>query len=283
MNGARAVSTPTTAKKPTKPLPPLPSAWQPALWEPTPFPRPQKVIGGIGIATGGIGIIGIGPEGVGNPSRAALERLRFYIAGSALNEQGQPCLAMAAALGRAAFQGKGLSSVLQSTIAGTMDTCHNGIHVFADGCFEPDSADGGWAFVAYRDGAEIAADFDNVSQTTNNSTELIAVLKATLWINGAAKGAPAVIWSDSAYAVKGCNHWRHIWANNGWKKIVPQANVRNRSIANKDLWKAIDHQFRQNPLITIAWCKGHSGIDGNERADELALAGRLANANSRRA
>jgi len=129
--------------------------------------------------------------------------------------------------------------------------------------------------VAYRDGAEIASDFGKVLKTTNNSTELIAVLKAAIWINGAAPGAAAVIWSDSIYAVNGCNHWRHIWANNSWKKIVPQAKARSRSIANRELWKAIDLQLRLNPLLTIAWCKGHAGLVGNERADKLAQSGRL--------
>ncbi len=131
--------------------------------------------------------------------------------------------------------------------------------------------------MAYRDGAEIASNFGKVLQTTNNATELIAVLKAVIWINGTAPGAHAIIWSDSVYAVKGCNHWRHIWVNNGWKKIVPQANARSRSIANAELWKAIDLQLRRNQLLTVAWCKGHAGLVGNERADELAQAGRLSN------
>jgi ribonuclease HI len=161
-----------------------------------------------------------------------------------------------------------------------METHHTELQLFADGCCDPLSAQGGWAFVAYRHGSEIASDFGKVLQTTNNSTELVAVLKAALWINGTALGAPAVIWSDSVYAVKGCNHWRHIWVNNGWKKIVPQADARSRPIANKALWKAVDLQLRQNPLLTVAWCKGHAGLVGNERADELAQTGRLSNRHS---
>ncbi len=151
----------------------------------------------------------------------------------------------------------------------------NGLHVFADGCYEPNSGGGGWAFVAYRDAVEIASGFGGVQNSANNSTELIALLNAAIWINSNAKGEPAVIWSDSIYAIKGCNSWRHIWKNNGWKKIVPKANVRSRTIANSALWKAIDLQLSPNPLVTIAWCKGHFGIEGNERADELAERGRL--------
>lgn len=151
----------------------------------------------------------------------------------------------------------------------------NGLHVFADGCYEPNSRQGGWAFVAYRDAVEIAADFGGVLDSANNALELVALLKAATWLNANALGEPAIIWSDSLYTVRGCNSWRHIWKTNGWKKIVANANARSRTIASPELWKAIDFELSPNTLVTIAWCKGHSGIEGNERADELAGSGCL--------
>jgi ribonuclease HI len=158
----------------------------------------------------------------------------------------------------------------------------NGLHVFADGCYQPGSGEGGWAFVVYRNTVEIASGFGGVSDTANNSTELLALLEAALWINSNMTGEPAVIWTDSVYAVKGCNSWRHIWKNNGWKKTGPNAKVRRRTIANPDLWQAIDLQLSRNQLLTVAWCKGHSGLRGNERADELADNGRLSIRNGER-
>ena len=160
------------------------------------------------------------------------------------------------------------------TAAGIPEVEH-GLHVFADGCYEPGSGHGGWAFVAFRDAVEIASGFGGVEDSANNSMELTAVLQAATWINGEATGEPATIWSDSIYAVTGCNIRRHIWKNNGWKKNSPNGNARNRAIANAELWKAVDLRLSHNPLVTIAWCKGHSGIAGNERADELADRGRL--------
>ncbi|MBB2785777.1 UNVERIFIED_ORG: ribonuclease HI [Rhizobium esperanzae] len=150
-----------------------------------------------------------------------------------------------------------------------------GLHLFVDGCHEPGSERGGWAFVVFRDAVEIACGFGGVEDTANNSMELLALLEAAIWINREAAGERAVIWSDSVYAVKGCNSWRPIWKNNGWKKSSPNGNARKRTIANADLWKAIDLQLSRNALVTIAWCKGHSGIAGNERADALADRGRL--------
>ncbi|MBB3351751.1 ribonuclease HI [Rhizobium lentis] len=157
----------------------------------------------------------------------------------------------------------------------TAPTAQHGLHVFADGCYDPGSGHGGWAFVAYRDSVEIASNFGGVRDSANNSMELTAVLQAVMWISSDATGEAATIWSDSIYAVKGCNDRRHIWRNNGWKKNNPNGNARSRAIADAELWKAVDLQLSRNALVTIAWCKGHSGISGNERADELADGGRL--------
>ncbi|WP_132651671.1 ribonuclease H [Rhizobium sp. BK418] len=151
-----------------------------------------------------------------------------------------------------------------------MPQTRDGLHVFVDGCFEPRSWHGGWAFVAYRDGVEIASGFGGAENSANNAMELTAVLKAAIWINCTAAGEAAVIWSDSVYAVEGSNHWRPIWKNNGWKKSNPGGNARNRVVADAELWQAVDIELLQNPQISIAWCKGHSGVAGNERADELS-------------
>jgi ribonuclease HI len=149
--------------------------------------------------------------------------------------------------------------------------------IFADGCFEPVSRQGGWAFAVYRDGVEIAFDFGGVPDSSNNMMEAIAVLKAIDWIQANTAKERAVIWSDSVYAVTGCNDWLPIWKKNGWRKIEPNPNVRRRTISDVEIWKMIDLRLCGNELIHIAWCKGHSGIPGNERADELADQGILRN------
>lgn len=164
-------------------------------------------------------------------------------------------------------------SLTRETTAEIPDSRH-GLHVFVDGCFDPGAGHGGWAFVAYRDGVEVASGFGGVKNSSNNAMEVTAVLEAAIWINGTAADVTAVIWSDSAYAVEGCNSRRPIWRNNGWKKSNPTGKARNRAISDAKIWKAIDIQLSENSLISIAWCKGHSGTDGNERADALADQGR---------
>lgn len=156
------------------------------------------------------------------------------------------------------------------------DEMRHGLHLFTDGSFDPKTGDGGWAFVAYRDGAEVASASGGVSKAENNGMELRAILEAAHWIDSGAPGEAALIWTDSTYAIKGCTIWRPIWRTNGWKKIGANANLRNRAIAHKDLWQAIDGVLSRNGAFTVAWCKGHAGIGGNERANELAERGRRA-------
>jgi len=148
------------------------------------------------------------------------------------------------------------------------------LHIHADGCYEPESGTGGWAFVVRRDGLEIASCFGKVGQSSNNAMELHALLGAARWISDNAAGEAAILWSDSVYAVNGCNQWRHIWKSNGWRKKSPGSKARSRAIAHAELWQALDAALSGNARLTVAWCKGHSGIPGNERADQLAELGR---------
>ncbi|MCM2472734.1 ribonuclease HI [Rhizobium sp. CG5] len=155
------------------------------------------------------------------------------------------------------------------------------LNVFTDGTFDPASGHGGWSFVACRGDLEITFDHGGVPQTSNNAMELMALLKAARWLHQSAGAEPAVLWTDSLYVVEGCNRLRPIWRNNGWTVISANAHRRRRSIPDRDLWQAVDVELGRNPLITVAWCKGHSGLVGNERADALAETARLSMAKIR--
>jgi ribonuclease HI len=149
------------------------------------------------------------------------------------------------------------------------------LQVYCDGCYEPLSDTGGWAFVVYRAGVEIASGHGGVEQTSNNAMELAALLQAALWLNANSSVGPSILWTDSAYAVNGCHRWRHIWRNRNWRKKGTDPRARSRPVPDAELWKAIDAELSKQSRITIAWCKGHAGLPGNERADRLAEAGRI--------
>lgn len=143
-----------------------------------------------------------------------------------------------------------------------------GLHIYADGCCEPNPGVGGWAFIVLRDGQKVAHDFSGAATATNNQMELTSLLQALTWISEHATGEPVTVWSDSRYAVDGANSWRHKWQAKGWVRKG------DKPIANLDLWKKIDSALALQPLTIVQWCRGHSGIPGNERADELASDGR---------
>ncbi|WP_274626556.1 ribonuclease H family protein [Arvimicrobium flavum] len=149
-----------------------------------------------------------------------------------------------------------------------------GLVIYADGACEPNPGVGGWGFAVYRDGVEIHSECGGEPSTTNNVMELTGVLQALHWVAANVFEDPLPrIFCDSQYVVNGCNDWRHGWKAKGWRRGGPNAKPENSAIANLDLWKALDQVLTAIP-IKLEWCKGHAGIIGNERADELSLMGR---------
>lgn len=147
----------------------------------------------------------------------------------------------------------------------------SGLIIYTDGACEPNPGNGGWGFVVYDAGKEIHAAHGGSVSSTNNIMEMTGLKMALEWI--AERGVQATVISDSQYVVKGCNEWRHGWKSRGWRRIIDRKSVKLEPIKNAELWKEID-ALLQPATATIEWCKGHSGIRGNERADELSVMGR---------
>lgn len=153
----------------------------------------------------------------------------------------------------------------QNKVAGAMNL-NSGLVIFADGACEPNPGPGGWGFVVYRDGFEIHADCGGECDTTNNVMEMTGAFMALQWFAQSDLSETVRLICDSQYVVKGCNDWRHAWKKKGWKR------GQNKELANADLWQNLDEMLALVP-ITLEWVKGHAGIGGNERADELATIG----------
>ncbi|KWT72262.1 MULTISPECIES: ribonuclease H [unclassified Variovorax] len=137
------------------------------------------------------------------------------------------------------------------------------IEIYTDGaCWPNPSANGGWGFVAYANGAEIhTANGAAEGLTTNNRMEMTAMLRAMMWLGG----RPGRIHSDSQYVVNGLNSWCKGWERRGWMRKDKGAMV---PVMNADLWQVM--VIARMPQHQIQWVKGHAGIMGNERADQLA-------------
>lgn len=118
---------------------------------------------------------------------------------------------------------------------------------------------GAWAFVATIPGRDSVEMYGAELDTTNNRMELTAVIKAleTLEI-----GPSITVYSDSEYVVRGIIEWCRRWVKNGWKTYD------GKPVINRDLWEALLPLYQLH-TVRFHHVKGHSGVPGNERCDEL--------------
>lgn len=122
-------------------------------------------------------------------------------------------------------------------------------HIYVDGACDPNPGPGAWAVIIQAPNSALVELSGAEPDTTNNRMEMQAVLEALLYVqtNGLNN---VTIFSDSRLVVFGIT--------GQWKRE-----------ANTDLWAKMVPLF--NSLRpTVTWVKGHSGVKGNEDADQLA-------------
>jgi ribonuclease HI len=136
------------------------------------------------------------------------------------------------------------------------------IEIFTDGACKGNPGTGGWGalFVAGEREKEL---FGGELNTTNNRMELTAVIEA---LNTLTRPCEVVLHTDSQYVLKGITEWIEGWKARGWKTAA------KAPVKNVDLWQALDAAQAKHQ-IQWRWVRGHSGHDGNERADMLANLG----------
>lgn len=138
---------------------------------------------------------------------------------------------------------------------------YESIVIYTDGGCSGNPGPGGWAYILKADESfEKEASGGSVG-TTNNRMELTAVteaLKACLAYNP----KQITINTDSQYVRNGITTWIHNWKRNGWRTASKDP------VKNKEYWVELDELNRKLP-VTWKWVKGHAGIEGNERCDQL--------------
>ncbi|GAA0083404.1 ribonuclease HI [Clostridium sp. CTA-6] len=145
----------------------------------------------------------------------------------------------------------------------------NTIIVYCDGgCRGNQKRDniGGWgAILTQNDTDKKKEIYGNKINTTNNQMELTACIKSLEAIKENVRHKCKIeIYSDSAYLVNGMNSWISGWIKKNW------INSKKKPVENKELWQQILALTKQFNNVTFNKCKGHSGEELNERADELA-------------
>jgi len=108
--------------------------------------------------------------------------------------------------------------------------------------------------------------FGGEKNTTNNIMEMKAIIEALKQLK--TKKIPVEIYTDSAYIANCINKkWYEKWIKNGWK------TASKKPVKNQELWKAIISYVKEIENITFHKVPGHSGVELNEKADELANKG----------
>ncbi len=149
------------------------------------------------------------------------------------------------------------------------------IVIYGDGACSGNPGPGGWGSIVIT--KSHVEELGGASpSTTNNRMEISAIMRALAWCAAnieKTKLNEIIIFTDSVYLIRGITQWIFGWKKRGWKTAA------NEDVSNKDLWIELEQVLMQlkkiNPQIDLKWnfVKGHAGDPGNERCDEIAVAG----------
>jgi ribonuclease HI len=133
------------------------------------------------------------------------------------------------------------------------------VEIYTDGACRGNPGPGGWgAILRSGDHAKEIKGAEPV--TTNNRMELTAAIQALAALK---RGCDVALYTDSQYVRKGILEWMAQWKLRDWR------TADKKPVKNVDLWQALEKEIARHK-IEWHWVKGHAGVPGNERADQLA-------------
>ena len=160
---------------------------------------------------------------------------------------------------------------------------------FSDGACKGNPGPGGWGIVMITENEKVEVrwtKYGGSKHTTNQEMELCAFYEM---LSLMPKNNDITIYTDSMYVLKplingkfGCiaagpgrkavfSGYMSKWIANGWKKVD------GGKISHINLWKCVVAECQlhiyQGSSLKLEWVKGHSGVEGNELADQLANLG----------
>jgi ribonuclease HI len=134
------------------------------------------------------------------------------------------------------------------------------VEIYTDGACRGNPGPGGWGAIL-RSGDHEKEIKGAEPVTTNNRMELTAAIQALAALNRACE---VVLYTDSQYVRKGILEWLPNWKLRDWR------TADKKPVKNVDLWQALEREIGRHKSIEWHWVKGHAGVPGNERADQLA-------------
>lgn len=138
--------------------------------------------------------------------------------------------------------------------------------IFTDGACSGNPGPGGWGAVIATPEGKVWELGDGDPSTTNNQMEMIGCIEA---LKSLAKiEGKVILYTDSVYVIRGITQWVWGWRNRGWK------TADGKDVANKELWEELSRVVgKRGKENSIEWkyVRGHKGVPGNERCDEIAV------------
>ena len=136
------------------------------------------------------------------------------------------------------------------------------VDIYTDGACRGNPGPGGWGawLVAGEHERELCG---GESLTTNNRMELTAAIEALAALK---RECRVQLYTDSQYVRNGITEWLPQWKKRGWK------TADRKPVKNADLWVRLEQEIARHE-VHWHWVRGHSGHEGNERADALANRG----------
>lgn len=140
------------------------------------------------------------------------------------------------------------------------------IVAFTDGAAKGNPGRGGWGAVAVTPDGHVTELGGAAAHTTNNQMELTGPIEVVSRLR--ARPEKIAIHTDSTYVIRGIREWIWAWRRRGWK------TAGGTDVLNRELWERLAAAVAARAKDTIEWhyVRGHAGIPGNERADEIANA-----------
>jgi len=132
--------------------------------------------------------------------------------------------------------------------------------IYTDGACRGNPGPGGWG-VVLTSGKHYKEIYGAEVETTNNRMELTAAIKALQSLKRSDSNIK--LYTDSVYVKNGITQWLENWKIRGWK------TASKKPVKNIELWQQLDEVNSQHN-VEWCWVKGHAGIEGNEKADQLA-------------
>jgi ribonuclease HI len=138
--------------------------------------------------------------------------------------------------------------------------------IYTDGACSGNPGPGGWAAVILSPTLEVRELGGPAAATTNNRMEMMGVLRGLEAVTETPQKIQ--VFTDSVYVIRGITQWVFGWQRRGWK------TAEGADVVNRDLWQLLMAVVTRCGRERIQWhfIRGHKGVAGNERCDQIAVA-----------